>query len=502
MRNPLHHMLVAVLAAFLLLDSTGFGRGFGGRGGGMRGGGGGMARGGGGGMARGGYGGGARGGYGGGARGGVSRGGYGQAARPYPSARPQPRPQARPQGRPQARPQQRPSAAAAPRQRPTNAAQPIRRPASSGPNTVGQRGSRTHEGPRGGTVTVGGARGAVRGPERGAAGRVGGAKIETPGGRTITRGGASGAARGPGGAAAGSVRGGGVRGPGGTAGRVSGRGIATDGGFARYRGGVTVRGPRGGVAHGHRSVAVSRRTAAGRAGAVRRNFGVRYPGYRRWFGPRWYGRHPGAWRAARWATASYVAAASWQSLTGWWAWGDTGAYSEPIYYDYGNSIVYEGDTVYVDDQPVATAEEYYTQAGEIAEQGAAETTETTDDAAADSEEEWKLLGVFALVQGNEEESNTIIQIAVNRNGVIRGNHYDALTDVTLPIQGAVDKETQRAAWTVGDNETIVYETGVYNLTQDETQMFIHFDKDRTQQWSLVRIDTEEDGAEAAGAAVE
>ncbi|MBL9124561.1 MAG: hypothetical protein JNG90_13080, partial [Planctomycetaceae bacterium] len=58
-----------------------------------------------------------------------------------------------------------------------------------------------------------------------------------------------------------------------------------------------------------------------------------------------------------------------------------------------------------------------------------------------------------------------------------------------------------AAWTVGDNKATVYETGIYNLTKDQTPVLIHFGKDRTQQWLLVRMkqpDSAQDPAPAGG----
>jgi hypothetical protein len=55
----------------------------------------------------------------------------------------------------------------------------------------------------------------------------------------------------------------------------------------------------------------------------------------------------------------------------------------------------------------------------------------------------------------------------------------------------VDRKTQRAAWVVGDRKDTVYETGIGNLTQPETTMLVHFGKDRTQQWTLVRLDPPE-----------
>jgi hypothetical protein len=51
----------------------------------------------------------------------------------------------------------------------------------------------------------------------------------------------------------------------------------------------------------------------------------------------------------------------------------------------------------------------------------------------------------------------------------------------------VDAKTQRAAWTVGERKDVTYEAGAANLTQDQTTMLVHFGKDQTQQWTLVRL---------------
>ncbi len=108
-------------------------------------------------------------------------------------------------------------------------------------------------------------------------------------------------------------------------------------------------------------------------------------------------------------------------------------------------------------------------------------------------EDWVSLGVFGMVKGEETEANQIFQLAINKDGILRGNYYDALSDSTLPVHGAVDKKTERAAWTVGDRKETVYETGVGNLTKDETTMLVHFGKDRTQQWTLIRLEQPEEG---------
>lgn len=55
---------------------------------------------------------------------------------------------------------------------------------------------------------------------------------------------------------------------------------------------------------------------------------------------------------------------------------------------------------------------------------------------------------------------------------------------------------QRAAWTIGDNDKVVSETGIYNLTKDETEMLVHYGSDKTEQWTLLRLEEPEGGSDA------
>ncbi len=58
-------------------------------------------------------------------------------------------------------------------------------------------------------------------------------------------------------------------------------------------------------------------------------------------------------------------------MTGWVG----GTWGQPVNYDYGNTIVYEGDNVYQDGQPIASAQEYAQQAQQIAQALVTETPE-------------------------------------------------------------------------------------------------------------------------------
>ena len=117
-------------------------------------------------------------------------------------------------------------------------------------------------------------------------------------------------------------------------------------------------------------------------------------------------------------------------------------------------------------QEVGSSEQYYDQAANLASTGAAAEAPPSGD--------WLPLGVFALTRPNDTKSDVSIQLAVNKEGIIRGNSTDTATNKNQVIQGSVDKKTQRVAFTVGDNTTEVVETGLYNLTKDEAPCVIHF----------------------------
>ncbi len=305
------------------------------------------------------------------------------------------------------------------------------------------------EGPRGGYA----AGTAVTGPQGNTVGRA--AAVGPHGGTAAARGfegaggaaGIQGAVVGPGGRVA---AGGAVRGP---EGGVAARGV--------------VAGP-GGYAAGFARVSPAGRYTA--AAAVRGNFHD-YGLYR----GGWYAAHPGAWFAAGWAAGDAWRAATWDSLGAWLAY----PYVQPVYYDYGNTVTYQDDNVYVNGEDEGTPAQYYDQAASIASTGAA--------AQASPDGDWLPLGVFQFVKSGQTGSNVVIQLAVNKQGVIRGNYTDTVTKQTQLIQGSVDKSTQRVAFTVGDNKADVVETGLYNLTKDEAPAMIHFGADRTEQWLLVRL---------------
>lgn len=323
---------------------------------------------------------------------------------------------------------------------------------------------------RGGSINVEGQRGAAVGPYGGAA--VGGSREVTAtgaDGRSYSGYRSGGAAVGPyGRTVGGSEHVGTASGPRGTVSggwesAFAGTRFPTDLGLSRYSSlGV------GGVAHSTSYWSGS--YLSSRAGLVRSSFG-NYS----CFTPTWYTAHPGCWTAAGWAARTAWVPTTWLGLSTFCQLVET-----PTDYDYGSSVVYQDNNVYVDGVDSGTAEQYATQATTIADKG--------QQANPPPEQEWKPLGVFALVQGDDKNSNNVFQLAVNKDGIIRGNYFDGLLDATSPVYGSVDRNTQRAAWTIGKKNDRVFETGVYNLTKPETSVLVHFGTQKTQQWMLVRVE--------------
>lgn len=310
------------------------------------------------------------------------------------------------------------------------------------------------------------------------------------------------------------------------------RNLASDGGFNNLSRGAAAsvpaarvpaaRVPAARVTPANRSTRyISSTTLAGTGRAVRGSFN-NYSTFNR----SWWANHTNAWWRRNWDDWWPWRYYGWNDMALWWGIPLT-AY--PAYYDYGDNIYYD-DYGYVDygGDPVCTAADYYQQACTLAASGgsgsdddfgasaggeitsppappagqnspgapaaavsaAAPTAKAGKGAKASKEAvdgDWKPFGVYSLVQGGQTDSNVLFQICSNKKGQIRGNYYNCLTSEVQPITGAMDRRTMRVSWTVGKESQVVYDTGVANLLKEESPVLIHFDKEHTQQWTLVRL---------------
>jgi hypothetical protein len=189
-------------------------------------------------------------------------------------------------------------------------------------------------------------------------------------------------------------------------------------------------------------------------------------------GPSWYDDYAGGWIAKN-VVGELWTPAAWTTVNNWFgtAWPAVG-------YNYGNEITYDNGSVNLYGVPIATAAEYSQSAADLAAKGKE---------APPANVQWLPLGVFAAVRGEEKNTKMMLQLAVDKAGVIRGNYFNTGDKNLQQIEGAMDKRTQRVSWVVADRDNIIFDTGLYNLTKDESTVLVHFGKDKTEQWTLVRL---------------
>ena len=213
-------------------------------------------------------------------------------------------------------------------------------------------------------------------------------------------------------------------------------------------------------------------------GAVRNSF--EHPNV---YNQQWHDDHPDAWRATNWPADNAWAAASMADIA-----SHCGYPATPVSYGYGNNVTNQGGNVLVDGQNVGTSEEFSQQAADLAVAG--------QKSEASADDEWLPIGVFALVRSEEQHAQLTVQLAINKQGILRGNYTDLVSDHTLPIQGSTDKQTQRSAWTVGNNKNFYIEAGLSNLASGEAPALIH-KFNRTEKWLLISLPKPDSDATAA-----
>jgi hypothetical protein len=207
------------------------------------------------------------------------------------------------------------------------------------------------------------------------------------------------------------------------------------------------------------------------------NFNDRWWGGSGWYrGPAYYGGNPWWW----WGATTVATATAFLALD-----AIHDANYQPPVYDYGVNVVYQGDEVYVDGKPTATAQEYSEQAIALANTPA-EQPPSPAPPEPGQPAEWLPMGVWALAQEEKGDAYMFFQISIDKNGVVTGAYQNVLSGEKAPISGQVDKKTQRVAWKIGSNNTVI-ETGLQNLTQDVASCLLHFGPDTTQTWLLVRL---------------
>jgi hypothetical protein len=106
--------------------------------------------------------------------------------------------------------------------------------------------------------------------------------------------------------------------------------------------------------------------------------------------------------------------------------------------------------------------------------------------AAQASNDWLPLGVFTVGPENQPDNAHLLQLAMNKDGAVRGTYFDAGADNGKDVQGAIDRKTQRVAFTAGKNNQRVFETGLSELTSGAAQVAVFSKGNSPAVWSLSR----------------
>lgn len=214
-----------------------------------------------------------------------------------------------------------------------------------------------------------------------------------------------------------------------------------------------------------------------------------------WFDRGWWDRHDSGacgWHYSysddydRYDYSYWWTTSDWAYATRWLSWSsDSSTSSQPVYYDYdtGGNVTYQDNRVYIYGEQVASADEFAESAAALATVAPPANEEEAE------RTEWMPLGTFAFSASEKDtQPSRVIQLAVNKQGVIAGTLYNTQMEQAAAVQGQVDKATQRVAFRIGEDENTVFETGLYNLMQDEVPVLVHFGKDKVENYLLVRME--------------
>lgn len=182
------------------------------------------------------------------------------------------------------------------------------------------------------------------------------------------------------------------------------------------------------------------------------------------FTSNWYAEHPGAWQYTH-------------PSAGWWGVAGTAGLAAWLGYSIGSS----SSSAVAATTATATATESTVAASSA---GAAASTPGEPSAEPPADLEWMPLGVFATGPKGTADAHIYLQLAVSRKGEIKGNYYDAVSDATQVVTGAIDRETRKAAWKVGKGAT--FETTLEALTQTPSDVTMKTGA-ATQTWELVQM---------------
>ncbi len=244
--------------------------------------------------------------------------------------------------------------------------------------------------------------------------------------------------------------------------------------------------------------------------------------YSNWAHGNW--GYPGGWYCPGWSSAAAWTCVGLTGLNSFLGMGMMAMAMDDKNQPSVTNITYQGDTVYSNGQAVGSASQYYQQAQQLASQaysqgysdalqnGTGSTSANTNNvfssspmqsteaggsqangsqtASAEATKaagEWQPLGVFGLAEPGQTNSNMLLQLAINKDGIVRGNYLNQLTNETSQVFGALDKKTQRISFTIGQNTQTVFDSMLPDLTKQDSQILVHYGPTNTQTMALIRL---------------
>lgn len=191
-----------------------------------------------------------------------------------------------------------------------------------------------------------------------------------------------------------------------------------------------------------------------------------HPNYGYPFGKDWCNHFH--WHYTRWPY--WTAAASGVAIAGW-----VGASS---YSGYGSSqqVVYYP----VEPAPPAVYQQSVTEPAAAVSQG--QMAKVDDDA------EWMNVGAYGIIPYQQKDFAYAVQLATTKDGVVRGIQWDMKANTSSEVSGSIDKKTTKVAWAASAPGSLMFETNVDELTQQESMVNVY---DPTTKglvsWQLIQI---------------
>ncbi len=174
----------------------------------------------------------------------------------------------------------------------------------------------------------------------------------------------------------------------------------------------------------------------------------------------------------------WYSGANWSRIVVWLPW----QWSRPVYYFYetNGDIYYSTTEDFSSLTPVDSKETFIAQAAKIANGQYPISNQQSD---------WMPLGMFTLAPENDssEMPKRYLSLAISKAGAVTGAYFDSGTNTTLEIKGGIDPISQRIAWKFDGNDWPIMESGLYNLTKEESTLLIHTSGHNTEPQLIIRL---------------